>query len=368
MTTMMSENETIGTEVSLLASRIRVKWAHLETARSKTIETRRMLRSELESLDNGDVSIVAFGSLGRGEFTDGSDIDWTLLVNGAADPDHPLLRATISECIEKIVTKGPGRERVFGDLASSFDLVHYIGGEDDRNSNTTRRSLLLLEGVPLGRRETFDNVTRAVLRRYLLEDTKFKDGTARYRVPRFLLNDFARFWRTMAVDFAYKRKSRMGRGAPLRNIKLRLSRKLLFAAGLIACFGFELGWLSLPDEGADPNTVEPELVDALKTLIGKTPLDIVAMAFVLLLERSDSSAAVTGAARKVFDSYDTFVGRLADNEARTALEGLDSDSAAGDPAYEKLRACSHDFRDGLLELFFDLDNQLGALTRFYGVF
>ena len=43
---------------------------------------------------------------------------------------------------------------------------------------------------------------RAVVDRYLEEDTNpVSHDQLRYRVPRFLLNDIARFWRTMAVDF-----------------------------------------------------------------------------------------------------------------------------------------------------------------------
>src|SRR5262245_41479191 len=34
------------------------------------------------SIDSGDISVVVFGSLARGEWTTGSDVDWTLLIDG----------------------------------------------------------------------------------------------------------------------------------------------------------------------------------------------------------------------------------------------------------------------------------------------
>ena len=44
----------------------------------------------------------------------------------------------------------------------------------------------------------------------------------------------------MAVDFASKQRDRAGEGWGLRNAKLRMSRKLIFASGLLVCFSANL--------------------------------------------------------------------------------------------------------------------------------
>jgi len=63
-------------------------WSNLRQARRLSEETRQKLRTTLAGLDSEDSSIVVSGSLARDEFTPGSDIDWTLLIDGSADPHH----------------------------------------------------------------------------------------------------------------------------------------------------------------------------------------------------------------------------------------------------------------------------------------
>src|ERR1700736_4185702 len=101
-------------------------------------------------------------------------------------------------------TQSPERVVCSGRMVGSHDLIHRIGGEDDLNSNTTRRVLLLLESLPLGDRAAYDRVRRQILRRYIEDDRGLIHGSGSIRIPRFLLNDLTRYWRTITVDFVYK--------------------------------------------------------------------------------------------------------------------------------------------------------------------
>jgi hypothetical protein len=154
------------------------------------------------------VSVVLFGSIARGEVTSASDADWSLLVDGQADPEHPKVAQEVGKRIRDVVGKEPGREGVFGSLAFSHDLIQLIGGKDDTNQNLTRRNLLLLESRPFGNADAYNRTVKQVFHRYVHEDLSPEKREREFYVPRFLLNDFARFWRTMAVDFAYKRRRR----------------------------------------------------------------------------------------------------------------------------------------------------------------
>src|SRR5260370_12734489 len=186
-------------QVLALGHKLGATWSNLATARERAVEKRRDLRGALFGKDSEDTSIVVFGSLARDEFTTGSDIDWTLLVDGFVDAQHLNVTQEIQQIVGKHSEKNPGPEATFGSMAWRHQLVHLIGGEDDTNKNTNQRILMLLESTVIGRREAYDRVVKHILSRYILEDPRLISQDAKHRIPRFLLNDFRRYWLTIAL-------------------------------------------------------------------------------------------------------------------------------------------------------------------------
>src|SRR5580704_7693930 len=268
----------------------------LRTCREAALKTReeldQLLSKKIPGYTSEDTSLVVFGSLARGEWTSGSDLDWTYLIDGGANSDHLLIAQRIQRLLEenKAKFRPPSPTGTFGNMAFSHDIIHQIGGQNDTNKNTTQRVLLLLESRAIGKRtDAHERVIRGVINRYVDEDNHLlTSDSKRYRVPRFLLNDIVRFWRTMAVDFASKQRDRAGEGWGLRNTKLRMSRKLIFASGLLVCFGCNL------DEGLQEristtdSDIKLDLVNHIRDQVKLTPLEILATA----IEQDDVSKTV----------------------------------------------------------------------------
>jgi hypothetical protein len=73
-------------------------------------------------------------------------------------------------------------------------------------------------------------------------------------------------------------------------------------------------------------------------------------------------------AQSVFLAYDTFLRALSDKATREHLERLTPEKEEADKIYGQLRATSREFRDGILDLFFDDRTELANLSKVYGLF
>ena len=153
-----------------------------------------------------------------------------------------------------------------------------------------------------------------------------------------------------------------GEGWAIRNIKLRMSRKLLYVSGLLACFSFNLGF----DERLGPLACQgspgpQECIEHLRSLLRYTPLEILATTLMRYKHLEPT-------ARKLLKAYDTFLGMLCDKEIREHLNRLRPEEDQSDMVFQHARNLSRDFTDGLIELFFDSESKMAELTQRYGVF
>jgi len=355
------EPSQFGGEIERLQQRLQARWNNIAKAQQVAHERQQELTAAVQPYASGDASVVVFGSLARGEFTHGSDLDWTLLIDGQADPSHATMAREIATSLSLTKLKEPGPERVFGTMVFSHDIIHQIGGEEDTNRNITRRILLLLESMTLGKQDAYERVIKQVLHRYLTEDRGLWHREREVRVPRFLLNDIVRYWRTVAVDFAYKRRERAGQGTTLRSLKLGMSRKLIFLSGLLTCFSIELDLNPAEREAIFSLQSTADLIAHLTRFIRHSPLQIMAHA-ALEYGLAESHS------KRLFDAYDKFLALLDDEQKREHLDQLREENVERDEIFSAARHVRHEFRDAVQELFVEGGSRLCHLTREYGVF
>lgn len=358
-----------------LSAQVGREWPTLATARIAAIEVRSLLSQSLAenfgAFASDDLDIVAFGSLARQEWTSGSDVDWTMLIDGQATPDHRRIAREIVALIKSTEFRGkhlplPGAEGIFGNMAFSHDIIHHIGGQADSNRNTTQRVLMLLEAIPIRQQDyaadlgPYERVTRNILFRYLHDDTNFAAlGEAGSRIPRFLLNDIVRYWRTMCVDFAYKEWEHGGGKWAVRNIKLRMSRKLLFVSGLLmVCSCYKNNSLRIEGETADYYL--PNMEAHLTRFVRSTPVNIVVWAL--------DYFGLRAAATEILNHYDEFLRRLDNEEVRSHLGAVALQDVYRDKQFLELRDISHGFQNALNAAFFEADTELRDFILRYGVF
>ncbi|MGI0084761.1 MAG: hypothetical protein ACREBQ_06735 [Nitrososphaerales archaeon] len=140
-----------------------------------------------------------------------------------------------------------------------------------------------------------------------------------------------------------------------------MSRKLIFATGMLTCFSCEMLSPSEVREDLVKNHSTIAMEEHLREFVQKTPLEILAT---FLLERKIKSETAV----KLFSSYNAFLALLKDTEKRERLKKLSLDEIACDSVFNEVRSIGRAFQEGLTALFFQDDEKLRELTIFYGVF
>jgi len=329
------------------------KWPAIFEAERLSLEKMDALDTAITGLKlDKALSVVMYGSLPRLELTTGSDLDWALLVDGRADPGHTQILRDVSGTLEGAGLADPNKEGAFAQLCYSHNLVQQIGGNSDTNMNLTRRALLLLESWAPGGNDAYERTIRQLLRRYLEDNYTMRDGVYSC-VPRYLLNDIARYWRTITVDYAMKRRDRPKWA--LRNVKLHFSRKLQFVSGMLVCLLAQVNEKQFHGVGFE----KAALLNFLEGYSHRAPLDILAEALTTFRAEVHTEA--------LLGPYNTFLEQINKPEIRDALKNLECPELGNNPHFSDLQELGRSFDKALKGFLFSSDETLKGLIIDYGI-
>lgn len=335
----------IDDEIRRVASGLSVEISALEeaarrSARSIAVAQERLARAVPR--EESPFDVVVLGSLARMEGTEGSDFDFLLVAHKL--PDNPKqsrdLMAAVQDARAELGFEKPGATGLFGCVVSAPDLTERIGLEADTNQTHSRRILLLEESRSIFQPALHKDLIRAIVERYLL------DAEDRGRsVPRFLLNDVLRYWRTLTVDYEAKRWETLEQEWGLRYLKLRISRKLAFAGTLASIF--------LSEDPTPDYFVEQFLKPPLARLVQ-------------VHDRLEAS--LRDSLREVLSIANSFTASLDDRSFREEARRVSSRTQmAGPEAYRASRDDARRLQTALQAIFFDSE-LFGDLSRRYLAF
>jgi predicted nucleotidyltransferase len=289
-------------------------------ASTKEFSERRLavLREKLGAVVPSGELIVTCGSYARREAVRDSDLDFYSLSSASLKPKPPWFEG-LERTVVEIVGKLPSRDGAFSEITKKSALLKNFGGRHDTNNSITRRMLYLLEGEYLTEKDDFIALRRDIIKKYV-DNTK-----ADHQIAFYLLNDIVRYWRTMAVDYAQKTSEKKKPWA-IRNVKLVFSRKLIYASGLFTV-------ALTADRRAD------DKVEILERLFAMTPIERIKY-----ICGEESS-------KRLFQIYDMFLDKMADDSVRNHLEALLLQEKGTDPIFREIKNEAHYFSRELMGLF-----------------
>lgn len=262
-------------------------------------------------------SAVAFacGSLGRREYTEGSDLD-VAYVHGPETTEAQAAE-TFGRMQQALIDAGfdVSDSKLFGHPQALASLVGNIGGEKDSGRNLTFRALILTEGEWLSSPHVAPDYRGKIIQAYS------EGEVSRGRYLTSLTNDLHRYYRTLCVDYRWKVEGdKKAAGWAIRNVKLRHSRKLWHLGTICAeCAAF------IRSRGGGSGSHDALLSAALQSSSFAKVLD--ALTLVGQPQRAADLLAV----------YDVYIARMRDQEVRKHLNELPHERREEDALFQELR-------------------------------
>ena len=293
----------------------------------KISKLRRKLESEAAL---NEVLVVVCGSYARREVTSGSDLDYFMVSQDDQEIDSKKVKKAVKQALTELNIPRPASDGAFGKTITRKSLLAMAGGNRETNGSLTRRMLYLLEGDYLTNKHKFEELRKEIIQTYIKETPK------PHQIALFLLNDIIRYWRTIAVDYAFK-VGHDKKPWAIRNIKLIFSRKLLYASGLfsVAC---------------THNLEECDKIEKLVTYFSMPPMH--------RMIKICSSLET----QNLRNMYGEFLAALNSRDNREVLETLGSNDQNNE-LFTQLKTKGESFSDELMRLFFNTFDETHPIRK-----
>lgn len=300
------------------------RYTALSRAAEFSSEKIELLRDKLSQGFSSNVQTVALcGSMARHEASECSDVDSVLILKRGND-DATADQAFLNGVVQAIGGELPNPQGVFVKPRSLADLIDNMGHIDEEVDVFSKRMLLLMESRPVFNDSGYEEVIDQVYDKYA--HYLIKEPHKQFVL---LLNDLIRYFRYICLSY----ESMFGKQQdkwPLRNIKLRHSRVLIYM-GLLSLIGAS----SL--KGKDK-------VDWLRQNLSLLPLDRIALAYE---ESGDESF------HRVVGMYNVFLGKISMSENRRALNDVEYKTRYDNQLFSELKANSDAFIGELVRFIFE---------------
>jgi hypothetical protein len=188
-----------------------------------------------------DLCIYATGSFGRREAGRYSDLDLFFVLDDKGDSKasigkltKTLIDADLIRVCRALGYEDPSKDGEYLTIHTITNLAKKIGDQHEDSENLfTARMLLFLESAPLYNDEVYKKAINAC------RDEYFRDhgDHAENFKPLFLVNDIARFWKTLCLNYEAARTHATDEDKPkhrLKNLKLKHSR-MMTCYSMLAC-------------------------------------------------------------------------------------------------------------------------------------
>lgn len=301
----------------------------LRTAEDNSVQKLELIKQHLREnpppLELGIDVLAVAGSLARREASGLSDID--LIITTKEETDASGTQAIIQwrrELCATLKIDPPNEKGVFHQPISRARVESIAGASDEPYDYTSKRILFLLESAPIYNEDGYEKLIDAIIERYA--DDVRSDSKKNFV---FLLNDVVRYFRLVCVNYQQVKSETPDGKWPLRNIKLRHSRVLMYFSMVSA-----IGTLSR-EQGV-------EKIAALKQLVRMHPLKRLFVAYHL---------AQDTCFYRVAGLYDTFIALLSNDTTRKALLEVDYDARYNTSVFSQLKANSDAFAAELMRFY-----------------